>query len=246
MTQPTATAEISPVIRCTDLAVGYSDTPVLTGLSFEVEAGSTVALVGRSGCGKTTLVRTLAGILEPIAGTATVLGCAPPTAPPPGTVGYIPQSLGLVDHETVLQNVLHGTLSELGLLQSVLGRFPPDAKHRAVQAIEDVELDGMETARVRELSGGQRRRVAIARALIQRPRVLLADEMLSELDSETARSIIDCIDAIQADGDMAVVIVEHDRAIAEEIADARIHLEGGTIAEIIGSIGAVGTRSQHG
>jgi phosphonate transport system ATP-binding protein len=215
----------SPPIRCRGLSVGYNGDPVLENLSFTVEEGSTLALVGRSGCGKTTLLKTLAGILDPLDGEAIVLGTRLPRSPPGGELGYIPQSLGLVTHGTVLRNVLHGTLPDLGWMRSLLGRFPPHTKQEARTAIERVGLADKERSRVEELSGGQRRRVAIARALVQEPRLLLADEILSELDEETAQSIVDCIRALQADTGMTVVIVEHNLTVARDIADRLLRLE---------------------
>ena len=220
-----------PPIRSRNLAVGYDGTPVLADLTFSVEEGSTLAVVGRSGCGKTTLLKTLAGILDPLEGEATVLGTRLPATPPAGQLGYIPQSLGLVGHGTVLRNVLHGTLADLGLLGSLLGRFPPDAEQAARTSIEKVGLEGMGGTRVSELSGGQRRRVAIARALVQEPRLLLADEMLSELDAVTARSIVDCLRTLQDETAMTVVVVEHDLDVAEDISDRLLRLEGGCIGD---------------
>ena len=225
--------DCSPPIRCHNLSVGYGGTPVLKDLSFTVGEGSTLALVGRSGCGKTTLLKTLAGILDPLDGDATALGATLPQAPPDGTLGYIPQSLGLVMHGTVLRNVLHGTLADLGRFRSLLGRFPPEAEQAARTAIEEVGLAGMAHRRVKELSGGQRRRVAIARAFVQRPQVLLADEMLSELDDETAHSIVECLGTLQAESEMAVVVVEHDLDMAEEISDQLLRLADGSIQERI-------------
>ena len=222
-----------PPIRCQELAVGYNGEPVLEEVSFTVEKGATVALVGRSGCGKTTLLKTLAGILDPLDGEATIHGTRLPQSPPPGELGYIPQSLGLVMHETVLTNVLHGRLSDLGRIRSLLGRFPTDAKIDAREAIERVGLGGYEQSRVKELSGGQRRRVAIARAFVQEPRVLLADEMLSELDTETAQSIVDCLATLQTETDMTAVIVEHNLSVANAISDTVLKLGAGGIEERI-------------
>ncbi|WP_255169933.1 phosphonate ABC transporter ATP-binding protein [Natrononativus amylolyticus] len=218
-----------PTIRCRNLAVGYGGAPVLEDLTVTVEAGATLAVVGRSGCGKSTLLKTLAGILPPLEGEAMVLDATLPRSPPRGALGYIPQGLGLVTHATVLRNVLHGTLSELGRTRSLLGRFPESAERDARVAIESVGLAGTEHRRVAELSGGQRRRVAIARAFVQEPRVLLADEMLSELDAETARSIVDCLRALQAETGMTVVVVEHDLEVADEISDRLLRLEDGGI-----------------
>lgn len=220
------TDHTSPPVRCRDLSVGYGD-PVLERLSFTVKDGSTLAVVGRSGCGKTTLLKTLAGILTPLDGEAVVLDARLPDSPPDGELGYIPQGLGLVMHATVLRNVLLGTLADLGRTRSLLGWFPGDAERAARAAIETVGLAGTEHRRVTELSGGQRRRVAIARAFVQRPRVLLADEMLSELDIETAQSVVNCLHELQAETGMTVVVVEHNPDVAREISDRVLRLESG-------------------
>lgn len=213
-------------ITCHELTVGYDGEAVLGGVSFAVDSGSTMAIVGRSGCGKTTLLKTLAGILEPLDGRATVLGRKLPATPPAGDLGYIPQGLGLVEHESVLQNVLHGRLPDIGPLGSLLGRFPPEAKMAAREAISRVGLAGKEETLVKKLSGGQRRRVAIARAFVQEPRVLLADEMLSELDPETTESIVGCLSKLQAKTGMTVVMVEHNRRVAEELAGRVLSVDG--------------------
>lgn len=223
------TREGRPPVACDALAVGYGDDPVVRDISFTVDDGSTTAILGRSGSGKTTLVRTLAGIIEPIGGQAVVLGSSLPDRPPPGQVGYIPQDLGLVPHRTAVNNVLHGALARLGPVQSLLGRFPENVRVDATDALDMVGLDGMADHRVRTLSGGQRRRVAIARALIQRPLLLLADEMLSELDEETATAIIDLITDLQERTGMTLVFVEHDRAVAERLANQLLRVDEGTI-----------------
>ncbi len=213
-----------PPICCDKLHVGYNGEIVLADLSFTVSYGETVALVGRSGCGKSTILKTLAGIVPPLAGDASVLSRTVPDLPPPGTLGYIPQGLGLVSHESVLTNVLHGRLADLGRVRSLLGRFPEDVKNEALAAIDRVGLSGKEDIRVKELSGGQKRRVAIARAIVQEPDVLLADEMLSELDHETATSIVRCLERLQQKSGMAVIVVEHNMDIANEISDVVLSL----------------------
>lgn len=215
----------SPPLYCNDLSVGYGGNPVLRNVSVSVDAGSTIALAGPSGCGKTTLLKTLAGILEPMSGEAVVVGTTLPATPPPGSLGYIPQNLGIVLHETVLRNVLHGTLTDLSGIRSVFGRFPERAKQDAVDAINRVGLAGTEHHRVSTLSGGQRRRVAIARAFVQQPTVLLADEILSELDEVTAQSVITCMQELQQETAMAVLLVEHNTDIAEEIADRLLFVD---------------------
>lgn len=221
------TPNTGPAVTCQNLSVGHGGTAVLENLTFTLERATTLALAGRSGCGKTTLVKTLAGIIEPIEGEATVLGEPLPRSPRDGRVGYIPQNLGLVKHATVRRNVLHGTLADLGWTRSLVGRFSDEAEHAAQTALATVGLAGMGNRQVTTLSGGERRRVAIARAFVQRPQLLLADEMLSELDGETAHAIVRCLRSMQAETGMAVVLVEHDLEIVDSIADQLLQLDAG-------------------
>ena len=207
-------------IHCGAVSAGYDGVAVVDELSFTLHSGETLAIVGRSGCGKSTILKTLAGILPPIDGQATVLGTQLPQTPPAGSLGYIPQGLGLVPHETVRKNVLHGTLFDLGPVRSLLGRFPEQAEANAAEAIDWVGLEEKADCRVTDLSGGQRRRVAIARAFVQQPRVLLADEMLSELDAATAQTIVQCLSSLQQDTGMSVLMVEHQTDVARAIADS--------------------------
>ncbi len=230
-----------PPIACLDLSIGYhAQAPLLTGLTFELSPGETVAIVGESGCGKTTLLKTLAGLHPPLAGQASVLGHTG-TSRPPGSLGYIPQDLGLVENATVLRNVLLGTLPRVSTLASLVGRFPQEANEDARWALETVGLAGYEQATTRKLSGGERRRVAIARTLAQRPRALLADEILSELDVTTASTVIDSLAHVQAETGLAVLMVEHNLDVAWEVADEVLCLQDGRIAQRIPT--ATGTRS---
>ena len=203
-------AAVHSCIRTKDLVVGYAPAePLVSGLNLTLEAGNTVAIVGRSGCGKTTLLKILMGILPPLGGEAEVLGIPLPNRPANGRVGYIPQNLGLVNNATVLRNVLMGTLSSMSPIRTLTARFPPDSIAAARTAIAQVGLAGKESARPRKLSGGERRRVAIARAIVQSPDLLLADEILSDLDVQTANVVIENIQMMQRENGMAILLVEH-------------------------------------
>lgn len=213
-----------PVIRCRELTVGH-DEPVLSELTFSVAPGETLALVGERDCGKSTLLKTLAGIRDPVEGEATVLGTSLPGDPPAGELGYIPQDLGLVDHASVRRNVLLGTLADVGFLRTLLGWFPADARTATETAIEAVGLAGKADERVQDLSDGRERRAAMARACVQEPRLLLADELLSDLDEETATDIVAVLKSLQERTGMSVVIAEHDREGAEEFVDRIVSLD---------------------
>lgn len=219
----------STLLEVDQLICGYRvGQPVLSDVTLTLERGGIVALVGPSGGGKTTLLKTLLGLLPPLGGRASVLeGTGRP--PCQKKVGYIPQRLGLVEHASVLRNVVVGTLPETGWLRSLLGAFPAEHVQRAHEALEQVGLDNMTGQSPLHLSGGERRRVAIARTLAQRPALLLADELLSELDEATATIVLNAIRQLQQDTDMGVLMVEHNLERSCDLADLVCCLGQGTL-----------------
>jgi phosphonate transport system ATP-binding protein len=219
-----AVAGAAPAIVVDDVTVGYDGrAAVLHAVSFAVPAGAWWAVVGPSGCGKTTLLRAILGVLRPSAGTVRLPGRRMSRA----ALGYIPQQLGLVRNLTARQNTLLGGLGRLGPWRSIMGRFTAAEVAAAEIALEAVGLGGRGDTPVTALSGGERRRVAIARALVQRPRVLLADEFLAELDPVTSRSIVDVLGRLRAETGMTILCVEHDLHAAAQAADRVVVLVGG-------------------
>lgn len=216
------------LLEVAGLACGYRPgQPVLAGIDLTVQRGSTVALIGPSGCGKSTLLKSLLGLVPPLAGEVRFSSADGQGLE--GRIGYVPQRLGLVEHTTVLRNVLAGTLPEVGRLRSLLGTFSHEHERRAREALERVGLGDRAAARPAHLSGGERRRVAIARALAQRPALLLADELLSELDEGTAATILDVLRALQHEAGTAVLMVEHDLERSCAVADTLCCLGAGTL-----------------
>lgn len=199
-----------PALRLAGVTVGYpGHVPLLAQVDLEVAPGEVVAMVGVSGTGKTSLIKTIAGILPPRKGHVDVLGNPLPRRPPRGSIGYIPQRLGLVSHATVLDNVLMGALHREPTWRSALHLPSTQALHEARDVLDRVGLTHKEEAPVKELSGGQQRRVAVARALLQRPRILLADEFLSELDRATAKIVEDAVLELATLHGTAIILVEH-------------------------------------
>ncbi len=152
---------------------------VLDNVHFELNAGEIVALLGKSGSGKSTLLRIIAGLTPPSSGNVTYRG-QPVTRPVPG-IAMVFQSFALMPWLTVLENV------ELGLEAQGVKRN--ERRHRAIEAIDIIGLDGFESAYPKELSGGMRQRVGFARALVINPDVLLMDEPFSALDVLTAENL---------------------------------------------------------
>ncbi len=152
---------------------------VLRDISFTLHEGEIVAILGRSGTGKSTLLRTMAGLIQPTKGTVTYRGCEL-TGPNPG-VAIVFQTFALLPWLTVQDNV------ELGL--RARGIKKEKRTQLALEAIDAIGLDGFETAYPKELSGGMRQRVGIARALVLRPDALFMDEPFSALDVLTAENL---------------------------------------------------------
>ncbi len=155
------------------------DLLVLEEVNFKLYEGEIVALLGKSGSGKSTLLRIIAGLIAPSSGTVTYRG-HPVTGPVPG-IAMVFQSFALMPWLNVLENV------ELGL--EAQGVHREERRHRAIEAIDTIGLDGFESAFPKELSGGMRQRVGFARALVINPDVLLMDEPFSALDVLTAENL---------------------------------------------------------
>lgn len=155
------------------------DLLVLDDINFKLQEGEIVALLGKSGSGKSTLLRIIAGLISPTQGTVSYRG-KPVTQPVRG-IAMVFQSFALMPWLTVLENV------ELGLEAQGVSR--EERRHRAIEAIDIIGLDGFESAFPKELSGGMRQRVGFARALVINPDVLLMDEPFSALDVLTAENL---------------------------------------------------------
>ncbi|MEO6339181.1 MAG: nitrate/sulfonate/bicarbonate ABC transporter ATP-binding protein [Caulobacteraceae bacterium] len=155
------------------------DLLVLEGVQMTLRAGEIVGLLGRSGSGKSSLLRIIAGLARPVAGE--VLWRGRPLRGPSEAIAMVFQSFALFPWLTVLENV------EIGL--ETLGLAPQERRSRALQAIDLIGLDGFENAYPRELSGGMRQRVGFARGLVMQPELLLMDEPFSALDVLTAETL---------------------------------------------------------
>ena len=204
-------------IHAENLRIGYSANSVLAQVSsFNVESGDIVSIVGKSGIGKTTFLKTIANLVEPIGGKLTVFGKSPERIR--GRIGYIPQKLGLLKHDTVYGNVLQGAICHESIWRSILGFHEPKVIDRVNETIEIMNLKDKIHEPVKRLSGGQQRRVAIARTIAQNPKIILADEFLSELDDETANDVWSLMLDYVKSNSITLLIVEHnlDRASQAE------------------------------
>ncbi len=210
----------------------------LKGITLSIEKGTNYSIVGQSGSGKSTLLKLINGMMNPSKGQIKVNYQTPDIHKKQfrkamSKIGYIPQSLGLVKNVSVLENVLIGALPRIGKLNSFLKKFPENEIEEAKKIIKLVGLKGKESRKAYMLSGGEKRRVAIARALMQKPVLLLADEIVSELDQVTAREIMDLVADAQKRLNLTAVMVHHDMQLALEYANkVAVIKDGQKILEI--------------
>ena len=206
---------------------GATATHALQGLSLSVAPGEVLAVRGRSGSGKTSLLNIIGGLDRPDSGTV-VLDGAEVTAMSDAellalrrtAIAYVFQSFGLVPILTAHENV--------GIPLRLRSLDPAEREERIVEALEHVGLAGHARQRPPELSGGQQLRVGLARAIAARPSLLLADEPTGQLDSDTSREIMALIVRLAKENLMTTIITTHDPAMlgaadrVVEIADGRV------------------------
>ena len=181
----------SPAVALEGIRIGFDEREVLRGVSFSVAAGETLALLGESGSGKTLLLKMVAGLLRPDAGTVRVLGSdvtgmtEDELLPFRRKLGFVFQEGALFDSLTVADNVAYRLREE--------GVDEEEIEARVIESLRFVEMERAKDALPGDLSGGMRRRVSIARALITRPPIVLYDSPTAGLDPITAQTIITLI-----------------------------------------------------
>lgn len=205
---------------------------VLQNINMNIKPTSNYAIVGLSGSGKTTLLKIINGMMRASRGTVLVDHQTPDQRSPKfrrimSRIGYIPQSLGLVRNSSVFDNVMMGALSEMKTIPSLLKRYTPEDIARAKEILDKVGLKGKENRKAYMLSGGEKRRVAIARAFMQKPRILLADEIISELDVVTAHEVMDLVAGAQKETGLTAVMIHHDIKMALKFADRVAVIQNG-------------------
>ncbi len=201
---------------------------VLDAISLELEKVHTLALIGPSGGGKSTLLRIIGGLEHPDSGEVRINGERvifeeEPLRQHRRTIGTVFQAFNLFPHLTALQNI---TLP----LEKVHGHAPAAAAEIARQMLVRFRLDAHAGKRPAELSGGQRQRVAIARAISIKPRLLLFDEPTSALDPEMTAEVLDVIRELRDEG-RDFILVTHEMGFARLVADQAAFVSGGRILE---------------
>lgn len=216
------------MIEVRELRKSFGAAPAVDGISFEVQRGELLALVGASGSGKTTTLKMLNRLLEPSSGSIRIAGAD--IRNEPGhllrrSIGYTFQQVGLFPHLTVQENI--------GITPRLLGWEPARIAERVKELFELVELDAALGARwPASLSGGQAQRVGLARALAARPEVMLLDEPFGALDPMTRDRLQQSFYRLQRSLQLSVVFVTHDMTEALLLADRIAVLKSGRILQV--------------
>jgi len=207
----------------------------LADVSFEVDEGEFLAILGLSGSGKSTLLRCVNRLVDPTEGSIWIAGDEVTALEGAGLrrmrrrVAMIFQQFNLVKRHTVIDNVLAGALGRCGRLASLLMTFPAEEVERALACLERVGLGDRAQSRADALSGGQQQRVAIARALMQQPRLILADEPVASLDPALRHSVMRHIEALNQEEGMTVLCSLHDIDLVERYATRLVALREGRL-----------------
>jgi putative ABC transport system ATP-binding protein len=223
---------IVPVLELAAVAKTYGSQPpveALRGVSFAVNTGELVAIVGPSGSGKSTLLHVMGTLERPSSGRVSITGLDVAdmadrelAAVRATRIGFVFQQYFLAEHSSLLENVADGLL--------YAGVPVLERRQRAAEALTRVGLGDRLAARPTQLSGGQRQRVAIARALVGRPAIVLADEPTGNLDSVTGQAIMALIDELHAEG-ATIVVITHEHEIAARFPRQIVLLDGRVVTD---------------
>ena len=220
------------VISIRGLEKSFGDLTILRGVDLDVSAGENVVVLGRSGTGKSVLIKLLVGLLEPDAGEVVVLGQNVHKLRQRELdalrrrVGFSFQSSALYDSMTVAENL------EFPLRMNTTGLRAEELRDRVHDALEAVGLAGSLDQMPSELSGGQRKRIGIARTLILRPEIMLYDEPTAGLDPVTSTEINELINQVQETYHTASIVITHDLTCARTTADRVAMLVDGRMLRV--------------
>ena len=235
------------LLRLQGIGVRLGGRPVLGDITFSLGKGEFTGIIGPNGAGKTTLLRVILGLIEPSGGQVLVDG-APLHNKNKAAIGYVPQKL-VIDPDMPLRA---RDVVSLGLDGHRLGFGFPSRQRRALveAALADVGADGYADARVGELSGGEQQRVLIAHALISRPKLLLLDEPLANLDLRSEQEIVAVLGKLAREHEISVLLSAHDMNPLLGVMDRIVYVANGHAAsgptdEVVTSAGLTELYGHH-
>jgi ABC-type Mn2+/Zn2+ transport system ATPase subunit len=208
------------LLQIENLTIGINKKIIAKNISLQVNEGQIIAVLGPNGVGKSTLIKTIASILKPISGKIKYKKNL--------KIAYIPQHLGLIKSKSVQQNILIGGLPELNFWQSLFSVYNPMQIEKALNIAKELKIDHLLNKKIFQISGGEKRRVAIARSLMLNPKLILADEILSDLDYSRAEQIIKMLKQLK-NNKTSVILIEHDLCLAKSISDKLYYMDNGQL-----------------
>lgn len=215
------------MLKVVDLRKSFNNVEVLKGISFEVKEGEIGVVLGKSGAGKTTLIRCINGLETFDSGEIIVdnieIRNSNDMKNMRGQIGMVFQNFNLFPHMTVLENITEAPIK-------VLGKSKKEAEKIAIDLLRKVDLEEKKDDYPFQLSGGQQQRVAIARSCALMPKVLCFDEPTSALDKENIAKIQEIIRRFKDNG-MAILIISHDITFSKEMADKIIYIKEGILVD---------------
>lgn len=215
------------MLKVVNLRKSFNNEEVFKGISFEIDKGEIGVVLGKSGAGKTTLMRCITGLESFDSGEIVVdeteISRSSEIKKLRGKIGMVFQNFNLFPHLSVLENIIEAPVN-------VFKRDRKETTKFAMELLEMVGLSDKKEFYPCELSGGQQQRVAIARSCALMPKVLCFDEPTSALDRENIDKVIEIIETCKKKG-MAILIITHDNVFSEKIADKTIYIEDGLILD---------------
>jgi len=207
------------------LSLAYGNTIAVKDLDLTIRKGELLALLGPSGCGKTTTMRSIAGLMTPVAGRIHLDGTDITRMPANRrAVGLVFQSYALFPHLTVFENVAFGL--------KLKGLRGDELEAKVTAGLKSVGLSAFASRKTPELSGGQQQRVALARSMVMEPKVLLLDEPLSNLDARLRLEMRTELQRVQKESGVTMIFVTHDQVEALALADRIVVMKNGAIEQI--------------
>ena len=203
-------------LKCEDLVLGYDSKPVVSGLSFEVNEGDYLYVIGENGSGKSTLMKTLLGLSSPISGKIVF------------SEGVDKKQIGYLSQQTAVQRDFPASVKEIVLSGTLSKIFSPfytkEQKKNAEKNMERMGITEISSRCYRELSGGQQQRVLLARALCATEKMLLLDEPVAGLDPKVTEEMYSLVEKLNKELKITVIMVSHDLAAAEKYASHILHI----------------------
>ena len=193
----------SPLLKCSNITLGYGSKNIVNNFNYTIHSGDYLSIIGRNGCGKTTFLRGLAGVLHPRSGKIELS-----SGLKRNQIGYLPQiTVTQKDFPASVEEIVLSAFQGKSLLLPFYGKA---LRKRADECLEMTHATNLRKESFRELSGGQKQRVLLARALCAAERLLLLDEPVTGLDPESSQNMYNIIKDLHENKNMTIVMVTHD------------------------------------